>query len=627
MRVCLILILFLSACETENKNITNNEINDLYNAVNRNRYTNSDSLKIFTTLLEEKSKGSPPAYEAMALISKGIYYSRIASFNQSLQSYQKSLALLKKSGIDSLIAKSYTGIGNAYKNMSDYPPAIENLQIALNLYNKNNWKEGEAGVHSNIAQIYQQKEQLPEAKQHLQSALKILSNNKYTPAYLNTSHTLANVYGMNNQLDSALALDEEGILISDEMKSPIIKSTFLDNKANCFMYSNRPDSARIYFYQSLLIDSTSGNLKQMADTYLNLGTLASMQENSQLAENNFLKGLELSKKATYPMGVRSAWAYLGNLYKKNGDYKKALDAQVKNMAVKDSIVNEKTETRIAELKTIYDTEKKEKQIAIQSTQLSRQKFITVAIISIAFAVLFSGYAFYRRSQTKKENEMMNALYKQKQQATIHILTAEEKERQRIASDLHDGIGQMMTAAWLNLQALGKRMNTTATGTEEAVLLTKTTSLVGDSCAEIRQVSHNMMPNSLSKKGLINALREFTNQLDPKVLSVNLQTEEEKMDLDQNTEIILYRVLQECVNNVVRHAEATELDISIICEKDGIDVLVEDNGKGFDASKISASTGIGIQNIQSRIQYLNGTVEWDNTGNGTVVAIHIPYKND
>ena len=203
--------------------------------------------------------------------------------------------------------------------------------------------------------------------------------------------------------------------------------------------------------------------------------------------------------------------------------------------------------------------------------------------------------------------------------------AEEKERKRIAADLHDGVGQLMTAAWLNLQVLEKQ---TTNGTDEQQqLINKTTLLVGESCKEVRQVSHNMMPNALLKKGLINAVKEFTQQIDSSILSINLQAEGLDVELDSITETILYRVIQESVNNAIKHAAASELDISIHHANGNIDVLIEDNGQGFDIKKIDNNkNGLGLQNIRSRILFLKGTVDWDSSpSNGTVVAIHIPPK--
>ena len=152
-------------------------------------------------------------------------------------------------------------------------------------------------------------------------------------------------------------------------------------------------------------------------------------------------------------------------------------------------------------------------------------------------------------------------------------------------------------------------------------------LVDDSCAEVRVVSHNIMPNSLLRKSLGDAVRTFVSKISDDVIKINLYTEGLNNKVDENVEIVLYRVIQECVNNVIKHAQANKLDISLIKEGSEISVTVEDNGKGFDTSDSSKFEGVGLKSITTRVNYLKGTVEWDSSpGRGTVVSIQIPVNS-
>src|SRR5690606_11673462 len=155
---------------------------------------------------------------------------------------------------------------------------------------------------------------------------------------------------------------------------------------------------------------------------------------------------------------------------------------------------------------------------------------------------------------------------------------------------------------------------------------KAMSLVDEGCREVRTVSHNIMPNALLKSGLSTAIREFVNKIDHRVIKVNLYTEGLHQRIDEKTESVLYRIVQECVNNVIKHASASQLDISIIREETDLTLTIEDNGKGFDSTDKSNFDGIGIRNIQSRVDYLKGSVEWDTApGKGTVVMVHVPLS--
>ena len=214
--------------------------------------------------------------------------------------------------------------------------------------------------------------------------------------------------------------------------------------------------------------------------------------------------------------------------------------------------------------------------------------------------------------------------RQQELATRAVLEAEENERQRIAKDLHDGVGQMMSAAKMNLSAFESELK--FGDDEQKKSFEKLIELVDESCKEVRSVSHFMMPSALMKNNLGAAIEDFASKLDKKALEIHLYTEGLESRLDTNIETVLYRIIQECVNNVIKHAGATTLDISIVRDKDGISATIEDNGKGFDTSDPEKFEGMGLKNIITRVGYLKGTVDFDSApGRGTVVALHVPIS--
>ena len=390
------------------------------------------------------------------------------------------------------------------------------------------------------------------------------------------------------------------------------------------MYSNRPDSARFYFHKSLFNDSSLGDKKQMSDTWLNLGELELMYGNTEQAEQFLKHSIELANTSGYRNGELSGYKSLVEIYTKRKDFEKALNTELLYHRIKDSIINLKTETAVAEWKTVYETEKKDEEIKMQNLKL-KQKNISIWFISISSILLLSAIYFAnRRNKERKEKLHRESIFARDQEAAMNILIAEENERKRIAADLHDGVGQTLTAAWLNLQAVNPLLD--SLDNENSKLLRITTQLVGDSCSEIRLISHNMMPDILFQKGLIPALQEMISRINEQKLLVSLSAEEYNAYPDKTTELVLYRIIQECINNVLRHSKATELYISIDTEEQNITVLIEDNGIGIDSDSLKNKKGIGLQNIRSRVQYLRGSVEWNNVNedkSGTVVAIYIP----
>ena len=177
---------------------------------------------------------------------------------------------------------------------------------------------------------------------------------------------------------------------------------------------------------------------------------------------------------------------------------------------------------------------------------------------------------------------------------------------------------------MNLSAFENELQ--FSNTEQKLSFERIIGLVDESCKEVRTVSHQMMPNMLLKSGLGKAVAEFLDKIDQKVIKVNLHVEGLQERLNEDVEIVLYRVLQECVNNVIKHSGASQLDIALIKDKDGISATIEDNGKGFDTQQIDEESGIGLKNMKARIDYLNGSIDFDSSpGKGTLVAIHLPFE--
>ena len=207
-----------------------------------------------------------------------------------------------------------------------------------------------------------------------------------------------------------------------------------------------------------------------------------------------------------------------------------------------------------------------------------------------------------------------------QQRTQAVLEAEERERIRIARDLHDGIGQTLAAARMTL---GNFMSQKRIESPE---IHSSLDLLEDSIKEIREISHNMMPSSLTKFGLSSALKQFTNKVNAAgKLEIELQIVGFKERFDEKIELMLYRIIQEIISNIIRHAEAKRVNIELVRHDDELILIIEDDGRGFDTAN-TENHGIGLKNIATRVEYLNGNVNFDSSiGRGTSVVIEIPLN--
>lgn len=604
-----------------------NQVNYWYSQQTHYWQISSDSVLKYATLIDSAAKDLPPVYQAMGITGRA-RYNVSPKTSLAIKQFEQALEMLEHTGADSIRSRAYNSLGVCYIKKSDYSGALDNYFKALRLYEKSNDVTNIGGVLANIGEVYQVKNDVPTAKEYIQRSMDVSKRSGNIAAYLDAAQTLANIYGMNNHFDSAIAIDRMGIAASDSIGSTKLKSTFYNNLGNCYMYSNRPDSAKYYFTRCLLLDSANNILNFMADNYLTLGQLASRQNQLQEAEGYLRRAIYLSDSIHENKVKSHAWLGLAQVYKLGNNLAMAIVAKDSAAAIKDRIINEKSENKIAELKELYETEKKEQTISLQEVKLSRQRLLLLGSVILFASLLLSAWLLYRRYKIKKEKEMQAGLMQQREQATIDILHAEDQERRRIAAELHDGVGQVMLAAWMNLQALKPQVQSLEPAQQQAIH--KAIAMVGEGCKEVREVSHSMMPNALLNKGLIGAVRDFTRQIDKNVLSISLHTEGMHEPIDEMVETILYRVIQESVNNTIKHSGAGELDISIHNNKEGISLLIEDNGKGFDTTLLNTGderAGLGLQNIKRRIAFLKGTAEWDSSpGNGTVVTIFIPAKN-
>jgi signal transduction histidine kinase len=205
-------------------------------------------------------------------------------------------------------------------------------------------------------------------------------------------------------------------------------------------------------------------------------------------------------------------------------------------------------------------------------------------------------------------------------ATESILKGQEDERNRLAQDLHDGLGGMLSGVKLTLSAMKGNIILPEEGGR---LFTKAFELLDNSIGEMRRVAHNMMPEALVKLGLQQALQDYCDGInESKILLINCEFHGLENRIDSSTEIIIYRIVQELINNIIKHANAGNALVQVIRKETELNITVEDDGKGFVKEDIAALTGAGLKNIQSRVDYLKGELDIKSTpGLGTSVHIN------
>jgi signal transduction histidine kinase len=360
----------------------------------------------------------------------------------------------------------------------------------------------------------------------------------------------------------------------------------------------------------------------MATSYLNGANIWQGLLQYNEAYSMYQQAIKLGSEIGFDEAVYESYAGLSRYYETQGDLPKALFYFKAYKDLADSVYNATVSQQIATLEKNFATQKKEKQIQEQQFDIQRKNYLLYGSLALLLLGLLLGINYFRRLRLKKEKLLQEAIMQEKELSTKAVMEAEENERRRIAEELHDGVGQMMSAVKMNLSALEADWSVLAP--ERRMKMEKIASLVDESCKEVRSVSHSMMPNALLKRGLAAAVRDFIEKIDSSVLQVQLYAEGLNQHLEPTVETMLYRIIQEAVNNVIKHSAANRLFINLVQDDEGLSISIEDNGKGFDTTHSMQAEGIGLKNIRSRVHFLKGTVDFSSQpGNGTMIAIFVP----
>ena len=501
--------------------------------------------------------------------------------------------------------------------------ALPYYQQMLQLAEEQNDPALLGSAHNNLGKFLFEARQYPEARKELQKAIEVTRKHQDRMTWGKALVNLANVYITEQQYASGIARLQEADSVFRLIPFPRGLQAVNNNLGALYLRRARYDSAVVFLQRA----------HQIADSLKSYSGLALIQQNIGYAYI-YLRNYPEAKR-WFDRAEASALRYsdrytLGEIYNHRssydsavGDFRSAYFNKRLYTQIADSMYNAQLARQTGELQVKYETEKKERLILEQQYAISKRNYGLVAAIVLFALGGWLVWLQYRRYQQKQERRLQEERMQQKRLATRAVMEAEERERRRIASDLHDGIGQMMSAAKMNLSGLQSRLD--FSDSTERENFDRIMALVDESCRELRTVSHNMMPNALLKAGLASAVQEFVDKLDSRMLQVNLYTEGLDQRLDAQVETVLYRIIQECVNNVIKHSGASLLDISLVREVDAIACTIEDNGQGFDvAAKQASGGGLGLKNLRARLDFLQGTMDIDSApGKGTLVAMHIP----
>ena len=521
--------------------------------------------------------------------------------------------------------RSLLMLGWAFMRTGNYPTAVQTQFQARRLAERIGFAGGIIHADNAVGYAYAEQGNYPVA---LRYYLRAKAQAEQRHDYVLLTPILGNIgqaYLLAGQSDSAARYTQLGYAYDRRFHDRHSEIGDLSLLGDVEARRGHAAAARAYYQRSIRRARGMPVSYALCRSYLGLARLARAVSDSALALAYGRRALEASRRGRFAKGVFEASGYLAAALAARGHSAAAYRYLAAAVATRDSLFSQ---TKVAQLQALAFGEQQRQQEASDlrlTTAAAHQQRLLWAGLALTALLGTCAYLLLNRRRLRREVEFVQERQQLQQQRATAVLEAEEAERRRIGADLHDGVGQLLTAAKLNLHALGERLSAQTQGHQ--VLLQNALDGVDESFREVRSISHNLMPNALIKRGLAQAVRDFLNKL-PAAGSLKINLEVVGLDrggrLEPTLENVLFRVIQELVQNILKHAQATELTLQIIRHPAELTVLVEDNGVGFDPAALGAEAGIGLKNIESRMAYLGGRADFDAApGRGTTVTLEVP----
>ena len=454
------------------------------------------------------------------------------------------------------------------------------------------------------------------------------------PLYLARAFVMiGDIYNHDNNLQSSLlnynsAIDELE-KIDDTIRIALVKM----NIATAYNTISKQADSALYYLKDILPILKKVNSKQfLFVNYNNQGEAYKEKGDYSKALKYYLEAEAISLNEYDKKTRKILYENLSDLFYKNEDYENAFLYADKLIKVKDSIGDTEQNIGIAEIQEQFDNEKLRADNLESEAKRTQNRNAAYGLAGGLLTVSIIGFLLFKNTKRKQyiaeqekelEIQKKEKILKEQELSTIDaMIEGQEKERQRLASDLHDSVGATITSARLQFEHLEKNRGNLPNENE---LFDKVGSLIENVQKEIRAMAHLKNSGVIAKKGLLPALEKLaknasgTNNLQVEVQDFGLEDR-----LENTLEITIFRIIQELVTNVIKHANASEAQISITQHSDSLSIIVEDNGSGFNTQQFQNKEGMGLSNIERRVEHLEGTMEADSMpGKGTSVLIDIP----
>ena len=564
----------------------------------------------------------------IALTGKGYYSTAIVYLNKSIVLYNQIYDTLS-------FAKAYNSIGIIHFKQANYDSAIIYYIKSNKYFHKLGKEKGTAYNLINIAKCHIYLYEYDKARDFLLESLVINKKHKNIRNIGITYVNLGIISKEEDNPDDALKYYNKALDIYKNLGDRTGIGHVYANMGNAFKNKGKYSTALEYMENSIKVFGEINNKDGVLSSLINLAVIYEHLRKY----NKALSIYDTCKILVKELGDRGNLVTVyGNeygIYYSLKDYRNALKYMTRYVDLKDSIFNLEQSKIITDLELRYEKEKDQAQILeLQNENLEkdldlRKKtnqrniyFASGAFIIVIGILLF---IFYRQKVIKdriiSDQKIKQLEEEKKLLAAKAIVEGQEEERKRIALELHDGIGVLLSTAKIHFANIS---NITPKNKET---IDKASKLLEQVSGDVRKISHNMMPGVLSKLGLNDAIEDLFENLDEMSnISAHINISGDEIRVPENTEIMLYRIFQEIINNALKHAKAKTLSLNMNYLPEKLHIQFADNGIGFNVEEKLSSKSLGLSSIQSRVDFLGGDLIIESIqGKGTTYFIQIPIK--
>lgn len=588
------------------------------------------SVQVFFLLLAALLPGLPHAQTAKQFLDSARTAreqspARVAEFGA--KAYQVS----PKGSIESAQAAFYIGMGSFVKG--DHDNALKWYLQSLDNSRSLRDTALEVMVANELAILYIKQQMFSEAQQINAVALRQAAASGDIDR-LGTAYNARGLYHLDLKHYDSAALDfRQAYFHYKRVNSTVGMSYCLDYLSSTVAAQGKLDDAQHYLESSMKLRVEAGDRFGVIIAINNIGELLLQKKQAAAALPYFRKARDSANVIGFTDLVANTWKMEAQAEEALGHTASALKATQEYQKLYEQMNNAQRESAREEMQARYNKEKTEQanreltaRNEVQRLQMKQTQLLVsrgrIAIIALSIgALLIAGISWllYNRYKLKQAARLREELLREEQLRTAAVLEAEEGERQRLARELHDGVGQMLAATRRTLQ----RSEGATAGLDSSL------DILDESIREVRQLSHSMMPPSLLNKTLIQSLEELASRTGQSTgITVHTDwTGADSLALDKTQTLMLYRAVQEIIANAIRHSGAENIHIELVNHDTELTLMVYDDGRGFDKeTMLAGGGGLGLKNIQSRVAYIGGSLDLDaQPGAGTTYIIELPLQ--